>query len=481
MKYRKLLVWSIIWMAGMIVAGSGLWPSVAAQTTGNITSRVSIGGGVQGNGRSNTPSISADGRFVAFSSEAANLVPNDTNKKADIFVYDRETEQTSRVSVGSKGEEGNGHSFSPSISADGNLVAFASDADNLVANDTNGPCGVCGTDVFVYDRQAKQISRVSVGPNGLQGNRYSEHPAISADGNFVAFSSWADNLVSNDTNYQADIFVYDRQKGQTSRVSVGPNGTQSKDGSAHPSISADGSFVAFESWARNLVPNDTNDWLDVFVHNRKTGQTSRVSVNSNGNQGNKISFAPSISADGRYVAFGSESDNLVPNDNNKVKDVFVHDRETGKTIRASVDSNGGQAYNWSGGAVISPDGRFVAFESWADQLVPGDTNGRGDVFIRDWQGGVTARVSIGTGGGQGDEWSHHAAISRGGLFVAFESEATNLVPNDTNLVADVFVHARTEPVPPTMTPGTPTTPTVAPTTTPDPARIVLFLPVYFDN
>ena len=132
----------------------------------------------------------------------------------------------------------------------------------------------------------------------------------------MAFSSWADNLVSNDTNYQADIFVYDRQKGQTSRVSVGPNGTQSKDGSAHPSISADGSFVAFESWARNLVPNDTNDWLDFFVHYRKTGQTSRVSVNSNGNQGNKISFAPSISADGRYVAFGSESDNLVPNDNN---------------------------------------------------------------------------------------------------------------------------------------------------------------------
>lgn len=472
MKVRALFVWAAVWMIGMFVVGSGLQLSAAAQTTGNTTDRISVGGGGQGDNRSETPSISADGRFVAFSSEAGNLVPDDTNKVSDIFVHDRQTGQTSRVSVGPLGLQGNGHSFSPSISADGRYVAFESDADNFVPDDTNGACGVCGTDIFVHDRQTRQTSRVSVGPNGQQAKGYSEYPSISADGRYVAFSSWATNLVPDDTNPYADIFVHDRQTGATSRVSVGPHGLQASDQSAHPSISADGRFVAFESYARNLVPNDTNNRLDVFVHDRQTGQTSLVSVNSDGTAGNDTSYNSSISADGRYVAFASEADNLVPSDTNISMDVFVHDLQTKKTIRVSVDGNGGQGYDWSGGPAISPDGRFVAFESWAEQLVPGDTNKRGDVFVRDWQGGVTTRVSIGTGGGQGDERSHEAAISKDGRYVAFESDASNLVPNDTNRVADVFVHVREETVPPTMTPPPPT---------PDPNLIVLFVPVYMDN
>lgn len=482
MKYRTLLVWAAVWMIGMIVLGSGLRPSVAAQATTGITNRVSVGGGAQGNGKSDAPSISADGRFVAYESEAGNLVPNDTNQVADIFVHDRQTGQTSRVSVGSKGEQGSRRSYAPSISADGRFVAFTSEADNLVPNDNNGSCIVCGIDVFVHDRQTGQTSRVSVDSNGVQGNSESKNPSISADGRYVAFSSWADNLVPDDTNKWADIFVHDRQTRQTSRVSLGPNGVQAKDESTHPSISADGRFVAFESWARNLVRDDTNDWMDVFVHDRQTGQTSRVSVSSYGAEGNDMSFTPSISADGRYVAFASEADNLIPDDTNIVMDVFVHDLQTKKTFRVSVDGDGGQVYDWSGGPSISPDGRYVAFESWAERLVPGDSNQRGDIFVRDWQGGKTTRASIKTGGGQGNERSNAAAISADGRYVAFESAATNLVPNDTNRVSDTFVHARDEIVPPpTMTPPPTSTPPVTPTLPTNPITIRLFVPVFMDN
>ncbi len=481
MKYRALLVWAAIWMIGLIGLGLGLRPSAAAQANTGITDRISVAGGAQGNGPSGAPAISANGRFVAFSSEAANLVPNDSNKVADIFVHDRTTGQTSRVSVNSDGTQGNGRSFAPSISADGRYVAFASEANNLVPNDANGSCVICGIDVFVHDRETAKTTLVSLNSNGVQGNHFSDNPSISADGRFVAFSSLASNLVPNDTNYQADIFVRDRQENLTSRVSVGPNGSQAKDQSAHPAISADGRFVAFESWARNLVGDDANDCKDIFVHDRQTKETIRVSVNSNGREGNDESFAPSISADGRYVAFASEAGNLVPDDTNILMDVFIHDLQKKETIRVSVDSNGGQVYDWSGGPSISPDGRFVAFESWAERLVPGDVNHRGDVFVRDWQGGVTTLVSVKTGGGQGDERSHGAAISDGGRYVAFESAATNLVPNDTNRVADIFVHAGQEPIPPTLTPPPTATPPPTLVPTPDPNRIMLFVPVFMDN
>ena len=166
-------------------------------------------------------------------------------------------------------------------------------------------------------------TRISVGTNGTQGNGASEAPTISADGRWVAFDSWASNLVLGDTNGDADVFIYDRQAGTTTRVSVGSGGTQANDASGASAMSADGRWVAFRSVANNLGPGDTNVWSDVFVHDRQTGTTTRVSVGPGGLQPNGFSDFPVISADGRWVGFESFANNLVANDTNDTADVFV--------------------------------------------------------------------------------------------------------------------------------------------------------------
>jgi len=340
--------------------------------------RVSVdSSGNQGNGTSRLASLSADGRYVAFESQAHNLAPGDTNQCADIFVHDCQTGEATRVSVDSAGNEGNRKSHVASISADGRYVAFESQADNLVPGDTNG----C-TDVFVYDCQTGQTIRASVGSAGNQGSDQSHHPSLNADGRYVAFQSRADNLVFGDTNGTWDIFVYDSQTGQTSRVSVDSAGNQGNDGSVGVhSLSTDGRYVAFDSLAGNLVPGDTNQCADIFVHDCQTGQTTRASVDSAGNQGGNTSQGAYLTADGQYVAFHSYAPNLVPGDTNGCADIFVHDCQTGKTTRVSVDSAGDQGSGASYSPSLSADGHYVAFDSYADNLVPGDTNGSCDVFV----------------------------------------------------------------------------------------------------
>ncbi|HVZ94544.1 MAG TPA: hypothetical protein VG797_08540, partial [Phycisphaerales bacterium] len=380
-------------------------------------------------------------------SYASNLVPGDTNGFGDVFVRDRQTGNTSRVSVGSAGEQGNDETgYFNSISVDGRFVAFDSNASNFVPGDTNG-----FTDVFVHDRQTGQTSRVSVGIAGIQGNDASDLPSLSADGRFVSFWSFASNLVPGDTNGFADLFVHDRQTGQTSRVNVNSAGEQANADAGFNSISADGRFVAFESDASNLVPDDTNGYADVFVHDRQTGQTARVSVASGGAQGKGGSRSPSISGDGRYVAFRSYDSDLVPGDTNFYEDVFVHDRVSGQTTRVSVASDGTEGSYASGGLAIaggcpaiSADGRVVAFISDAPNLVPGDTNKLPDVFVHDRHTARTTRVSVDSAGGQANEFSAYfpVVISADGRSVAFDSLASNLVPGDTNNTFDVFVHDR---------------------------------------
>ncbi|TAH36875.1 MAG: calcium-binding protein [Planctomycetota bacterium] len=406
------------------------------------TERVSVdSAGVQGNSHSGSPSISADGRFAAFTSGASNLVPGDTNGVHDIFVHDLQTGQTTRVSVDSTGVQGNGNSFGVSISADGRSVAFHSYAGNLVPGDTNG-----WDDIFVHDRLTGQTARVSVDSAGAQGNGGGANvPSISADDRFVAFSSSASNLVPGDTNGTTDVFVHDRQTGQTTRVSMDSNGVQGSGFSYSTSISADGRFVAFTSSASNLVPGDTNAADDIFVHNRQTGLTTRVSVDFTGAQGNGYSRTPSISADGRSVAFQSYASNLVAGDTNGIPDTFVHDRQTGLTTRVSVDSTGAQGNGYSSWPSISADGRFVAFFGNASNLVPGDTNNADDVFVHDRQTTQTTRVSVDSAGVQGNSYSRQPSISADGRLVAFACGADNLVPGDTNGADDIFVHDRGEP------------------------------------
>src|SRR5947199_353237 len=267
-----------------------------------------------------------------------------------------DAQTTERVSVASGGTEGNGASLSSALSADGRFVAFVSAATDLVAADTNGV-----SDVFVHDRQTGATERVSVASGGTQANNVSSYPALSADGRFVAFQSDATNLVVGDTNGKTDVFVHDRQTGTTERVSVasggGTQGTGNSGGFfAFPALSGDGRLVAFQSDATNLVAGDTNGATDVFVHDRQTGTTERVSVASGGSQGNGSSAGPVLSADGRFVAFHGTATNLVPGDTNGTTDVFVHDRQTGTTERMSVASGGTQGNGPSSGAALPADG-----------------------------------------------------------------------------------------------------------------------------
>jgi hypothetical protein len=430
---------------GLFASGLALLAPPTVVSAG-ATERISVdSAGIEGNNSSGSSSLSADGRFVAFHSGATNLVPGDTNGAWDVFVHDRQTRTTQRVSVDSAGNQGNADSRDPALSADGRFVAFYSGATNLVPDDTNG-----FWDVFVHDRQTGTTERVSVDSAGNPGNSSSLRPALSADGRFVAFYSDATNLVTGDSNGWTDVFVHDRQTRTTERVNVDSAGNQAnyRSGGCELcplgtlSINSDGRFVAFWSLATNLVPAYTGFWPEVFVRDRQTGTTEVVSVDNAGNPGNSLSFHPALSADGRFVAFSSSSSKLVPGDTNGAGDVFVHDRQTRTTQRVSVDSAGNQGDSGSWGAWLSAAGRFVSFYSFASNLVPGDTNAVGDVFVHDRQTRTTQRVSVDSAGNQADSGSWGAWLSAAGRFVSFYSFASNLVPGDTNAVGDVFVHDR---------------------------------------
>jgi Tol biopolymer transport system component len=415
---------------GLLLAATGVAEGATAETA-----RVSVdSNGHQANGPSADASVSAGGRYVAFDSGASNLVPGDNNGVDDVFVRDRDTGTTTRVSVSSAGGQANKGSYRPSISADGRFVSFDSGASNLVSGDTNND-----VDVFVHNRTTGATTSVSVGAAGGQGNGGSYAPSISAGGRFVAFASDASNLVRGDTNGSEDVFVRDRQAGTTTRVSVTSNGVQANDGSSYPSISADGRYVAFRSPASNLVRGDTNRRTDVFVRDRQTRTTSRVSVNSHGHQANSSSFDPAISADGSFVVFVSSASNLVRGDTNGTVDVFVRNRHAGTTTRVNVRSDGHQANRPSSAPSISATGRYVAYRSGGSNLVAGDTNHRADVFLRDRTAGTTKRVSVRSNGGQSNGLSFEPSISANGQYVVFHSYASNLVGSDTNGMPDVFV------------------------------------------
>jgi Tol biopolymer transport system component len=400
------------------------------------TERVSVNNnGVQGKGFCSWASISADGRFVAFQSVSDNLVTGDTNLTDDIFVRDRLNGVTERVSVDSSGTQGDQASYMPAISADGRYVAFTSDADNFVAGDKNH-----ASDVFVHDRVTGTTECVSVDSSGTLGDLYSGYSSISGDGRYVAFTSYADNLVPGDTNAGTDVFLRDRQTGITEIVSVDPAGApgDAPSGGA-TSITADGRYVAFGSLATTLVAGDTNGISDVFVRDRQAGTTDRVSVDSSGAEADDASIPGSISSDGRFVAFGSVANNLVANDSNGVQDSFVRDRQAGTTTRVSVDSGGAEGNGVTYFASISADGGLVAFESDSTNLVPNDTNACTDVFVHDLATGTTERVSVRSDGAQANDRSVGPEISDDGRSVVFISNASNLVANDTNGNWDTFV------------------------------------------
>ncbi len=381
--------------------------------------------------------LSADGRYVFFASNASNLVAGDTNGGWDLFVSDRQTGQIERVNVDSNAHQSDGSPNVGSFSTDARFLCFASGAPNLVLNDTNS-----SGDVFVRDRQLGLTERVSLTLGGVEANSHSLSCSMSGDARCVAFMSWATNLVPGDTNGRKDIFVRDRTAGTTERISVDSSGVQANADCLLPAISTDGRFVVFESLSTNLVPGDTNQCWDVFVHDRLFATTERASVDSAGAEANGSSRSPVLSADGRFVAFYSHATNLVPADTNGHEDVFVRDRLLGTTERVSVDSHGAQANDLSRNPDLSPDGRFVVFQSQASNLVPGDTNLVQDLFLRDRLLGTTERISLDSSAGQPNDDSWMPKLSADGRCVVFTSRASNLVANDGNGWTDVFVRDR---------------------------------------
>lgn len=364
--------------------------------------------------------------------------------------------------------------FDPSLSATGRMVAFVS----LIQGDSNDlrDATVRDTCLLAPPGCTPATARASVDDNGTEADDATTEVSLSADGRFVAFRTAATNLVPNDTNGTDDIFVHDRdadgdrifdEPGEIStlRVSVTNSGGEADDASFQPSISASGRFVAFHSQATNLVANDTNNAIDVFVRDTCAGEpatctpsTVRASVTSNGGQVVGGGSFPWISADGRFVSFTSSSSTLVSNDGNGLPDAFVHDRDTDgnsvfdesggtSTIRVSLDSSSNEimgSFNTAG--QISADGRFVLFGSQVDNVVPGDSNGFSDLFIRDTCVEAppgctpsTIRASLANDGSELNDQPAGASLSADGRFVAFGTNATNAISNDTNGFTDIFV------------------------------------------
>jgi len=468
----------------LALALSLLAPTAPVHAAGSTT-RVSVSAtGAQGSAASTRSTISGNGQWVAFISNASNCVPGDTNGAVDVFVTNRATRKIARVNVSTAGTQANkGNVYPnnpPSISRTGRFIAFDSAATNLVQD------GIAAGGVFVRDRDtdadaiydepgAVRTERVSVygGPDARR-NLDGTTPAISADGRHVAFMSEGSGTEWDPNGNQTDIFVHDRRTQRTALVSVATDGRPALwDASWDPAISAGGRFVAF--WSRAPLTADDTDppFADVFVRDRDTDRdgildepgavrTSRMSISSSGTAGNEDSLRPALSPDGRYVAFETLASNLVPGDTNGKRDIVVRDRLTGGMSRMNVSATGAQGSADAYMASISADGRYVSFTSGASNLVAGDTNGKFDVFVRDRDadadgildepGAVSVeRASVTTAGAPANGHSissglrQNAMVSDNGRYAVFDSSATNLVAGDTNGYSDVFVRDRGTP------------------------------------
>ncbi len=387
----------------------------------------------QSNRGGNNPDLSINGNIVAFISSSRNLDPRPGNGAVDVFVRDRSRGTTRRVSVATGGAAGNENSVAPAVSGLGRYVTFGSAASNLVPNDHNDDF-----DVFIHDRRTGKTDRISVSASGAEANGRSIESDISRLGWHVAFASDASNLVSGDSNGKGDIFLRNRRTGSVARVSVSTGGQQANGNSFVPSLSSNGRYVAFASDATNLVPNDTNGLIDIFVHDTRLHRTSRVSVGPGGVQADGASSELEISGNGRFVTFASGATNLVPNDKNGIQDVFVHDRATG--ITSLVSDVGVDGIRGSDDPSISDDGRYVAFSTTSDGP---DFTLKVGIFVADRKTGARSLASVNDLGEEADGQSYLPSMAGGGRSLGFFSFASNLVPDDTYTAGgDVFVRDR---------------------------------------
>ena len=386
------------------------------------------------NDDSGRSSFSADGRLLVFESAATNLVPGDTGGQGDIFLRDLQSGSTVRISSGLVSSEANSFSANPDISADGTKIVFESLADNLANGDSNA-----ASDVFIFDIVSNQTIRLSVSSTGTDTDGASVAPKISRDGSVVAFTSAATNLVSGDINQATDVFITHVLGNTTSLVSSSASGIQGNSDSwdARPTLQ-DGARVFFNSFADNLVSNDTNGTNDIFVKNITTGSVDRVNTSSSGNQANDLSRLEAVTPDGRYVLFQSYADNLVANDTNQVRDLFRKDTVSGEVVRVNTASDGTEANAETSTGFLSANGRFVVFESAATNLSPNDANGSDDVFVKDLASGKVAKLSADIVGRALDASSSVSGISDDGRFIAFRTAAPGVTFDDAGDQTDIF-------------------------------------------
>lgn len=431
----------LVALAATGVSVSASMGAASQATTNGSTIAVSVGpNGQLGNSWGGGGDITADGRYIVFCSYASNLVSGDTNGQPDVFRRDVTSGTTTLVSAAVDGTHGNGSSCGASMSADGRYVAFDSQATNLtLGTDTNGQA-----DVLVKDLLTGLVTRASVASDGTPADDQAAGGSISADGRYVVFDSFATNLAPNEPHpgWKLDqVYVRDLLTGTTTLASVssagvGGNGVENEDSS----ISADGRYVAFSSYATNLVPHDTNKTGDVFVHDMTTGATTRVSVDSHGRQADSFSAEPRISADGRYVIFTSDANNLIAGRRIATEQAYLHDMQTGRTTLISASSGGTVANRESWAGSITSNDRYVTFTSDAANLVPCDSNGRSDGFVRDLQTGTTTRVSLSSVGGQLIQGGGVGGMTPDGRFVVMNSWSSDVVPGDRGGFGNAFLH-----------------------------------------
>jgi Tol biopolymer transport system component len=455
-------------MAPLLLAlgllGVSLGVAQAAKDDLVFASRPTGPTGAAGDAASTDPSISADGRYVAFGSGANNLSDDDADVVSDVFVRDLQTSTTIYASRGTgAGPAGAANSGLPSISADGHFVAFESNAANLSAADNDTV-----RDVFVRDLQTGATIFVSRATDDSPGDGVSDKASISGDGRYVAFQSDADNLSTEDNNSYKNIFVRDLVGGTTTYVSRATAGAAGDDNSFDPSISADGRRVAFRSDANSLSDEDNDSYSNIFVRDLDANTTTFVSRASGvgGAAGDNNSYRPAISADGRHVSFDSFATTLDPADTNPTFDIFVRDLQTNTTTYVSrvTGLDGAAADGDSYDSSVSADGRYISFYTLADNLSAEDDNGQENIFVRDVQAGTTTLVSRASGptGAGGNGFSTYSSISADGRYVAFDSTAANLSDEDNDAYSDVFVRDVLGP-PPTSPPGpTPAADTTGP-------------------